>query len=199
GRILLINVPCGDYTITETEAPEGYVLDPDSQTETVSNGQTATFSFTNSLSATGPFRTIGFWKHQFSVSLFGRGDAQVSKEELINYLDYICTEYPDSDTLYESLCGTNQKERFLAAYKALSTSSSMEEKAKQQYLATLLNLAANPDDLNKLVDTNFDGIADMVFKDAIDLVQGILLDPGSTSADFEHAKDICDSINNMHE
>ena len=74
----------------------------------------------------------------------------------------------------------------------------MEQRAQQQYLATLLNLAANPDDLYKLVDTDFNGIADTVFADAIAQVEEILLDPNSSRRDFESAKDICDSINNMH-
>jgi len=66
-------------------------------------------------------------------------------------------------------------------------------------LATLLNLAANPDYLHELVDTDFDSVANTIFADAIAQVEQILLDSNSTRRDFESAKDICDTINNMRQ
>jgi len=65
-------------------------------------------------------------------------------------------------------------------------------------LATLLNLAANPGYLSQPVDTDGDGVPDTVFSAAIAQVETILLNPNSTTADFELAKDICESINNMY-
>ena len=147
----------------------------------------------------GPFGTIGFWQHQFKVHLFHRGDAQVSEDDLTNYLAYICTNYPDSAALYDRKPKDGEIS-LQEAYRALNLRrGSMERKAQQQYLATMLNLAANPDDLYNFVDTDFDGIADTVFADAIAQVEGILLGSKSHRRDFEVAKDICDSINNMHE
>lgn len=47
GVILLANVTCGNYSVTEDSAPEGYLLDPNPQSKTVSNGEMATFVSTN--------------------------------------------------------------------------------------------------------------------------------------------------------
>ena len=48
-----------------------------------------------------------------------------------------------------------------------------------------------------MVDTNYDGIVDSVFNDAIRTAEDILRDPEASNAELESAKDICDSINNM--
>jgi len=63
GRILLENVPCGEYTITETVAPGDYVRTTDSQTKTVTNGETATFSFVNTIEHDCVGLTPGYWKN----------------------------------------------------------------------------------------------------------------------------------------
>jgi hypothetical protein len=47
GVILLANVPCGNYTITEHSAPSGYVIVTGSQNVTVTDNQTETVEFTN--------------------------------------------------------------------------------------------------------------------------------------------------------
>ncbi|MFC1969666.1 collagen binding domain-containing protein, partial [Chloroflexota bacterium] len=47
GVILLANVPCGNYTITEHSAPPGYVIVTGSQNVTVTGNQTETVEFTN--------------------------------------------------------------------------------------------------------------------------------------------------------
>jgi len=63
GIVEIINIPCGNYTITETLAPEGYVRTTDSQTKTVSNGGTATFSFVNTIEHGCVGLTPGYWKN----------------------------------------------------------------------------------------------------------------------------------------
>jgi len=47
GIIRLVDIPCGNYTVAETKAPPGYVLDPTPQSKTVGNGEKATFEFYN--------------------------------------------------------------------------------------------------------------------------------------------------------
>ena len=48
--------------------------------------------------------------------------------------------------------------------------------------------------MDDMVDTDYDGVVDMKLKDAIALAEIIILNPAT---DYEQAKDICDSINNM--
>ena len=51
--------------------------------------------------------------------------------------------------------------------------------------------------LDDMVDTGYDGITDMTFKDALKTAEDRILDPNSSNDDLEGAKSICDSINNM--
>lgn len=39
----------GEYTVTETSAPDGYIMDPDAQTKTLRNNGSVTFTFVNTL------------------------------------------------------------------------------------------------------------------------------------------------------
>ncbi len=53
GTIRLENVPCGNYSITEVTAPQGYLIVTGSQNVTVTDNQTATADFTDSKGCSG--------------------------------------------------------------------------------------------------------------------------------------------------
>ena len=123
---------------------------------------------------TGDFRTIGFWKHQFAVATeVKKGKAQIPTE----VLEELLTEVSGNITLEE-------------AYSLLwLKKATMEQRATQQCLASMLNHANSAVATYEMVDTDYDGVPDMTFEDAMDdALQG---------TDFLNNKNICDSINNM--
>ena len=127
---------------------------------------------------TGDIRTIGFWKHQFGVATGNRkGKAQIDAGTLESYLPLYGIE-----TL-------NQGYTLLWLKKA-----TMAQRARQQCLASWLNYANNAVGSSTPVDTDYDGYTDSTFGDAMDEAEALI-----AAGDYEDAKDICDSINNMEE
>jgi hypothetical protein len=53
GVILIANVTCGNYTVTESKAPPGFVVSTDSQNVTVTHNSTETLEFTNTRECDG--------------------------------------------------------------------------------------------------------------------------------------------------
>ena len=135
----------------------------------------------------GDFRTIGFWKHQFS----GKGKQQLDDATLTAYLEAVryMSHVFDEQVPLASLADAKS---ILSLKKA-----SMKERATQQLLASWLNFAHGAAGLDELVDTDFDNVPDTPFAEALSQMEAILLNPGATDADFEGAKNIADSINNM--
>jgi hypothetical protein len=123
-------------------------------------------------------RTIGYWKHQI-----GAKKPHIDGDTMEAYINIVSemTEVFDDPTLEEV-------EDLLWLKK-----STIEERAVQQFLASWLNYANGAVALDSMVDTNYDSFADMRFKDAMSTAEDIIL----YGSDYELAKDICDSINNM--
>ena len=63
-----------------------------------------------------------------------------------------------------------------------------------QTLATWLNLAKAAVDLDELIDTNKDAIADTTFSDLIAEVEPNLLNPEATKDDLNQAKKLAESV-----
>jgi hypothetical protein len=70
--------------------------------------------------------------------------------------------------------------------------ATMAQRAQQQYLATLLNVKNGQLGLLSLVDINYDGIPDVPLSQALALALAAW-----NAGNYETAKSICDSINNM--
>ncbi len=129
----------------------------------------------------GEVRTIGFWKHQFNIATGGKGTAQIDATTLSGYLPI-------------SVFGT-EVGSLSAGYNLLwLKKATMQQRALQQCFATQLN-ALNGQLVDfSAVDTNYDGVADMSFASAMDEAQ-----TDFEAGNYEAAKSICDSINNMSE
>jgi len=69
------------------------------------------------------------------------------------------------------------------------------EKALTQTLAAWLNFAKGAVDLDELIDTDKDGIADTAFSDLIAEVEGILLNQDATKDDLNRAKKLAETAN----
>ena len=129
----------------------------------------------------GDFRTIGFWKHQFAVATSNNnGKAQISASDLQGLLDEL-------DANWTTFSGTTLGEGYDLLWLK---KASMEERARQQCFATLLNWANGAVAFGELVDTDYDGFPDTTFSDA--------MADALTGSDYENNKNICDSINNMN-
>ncbi|PKP59497.1 MAG: hypothetical protein CVT89_01185 [Candidatus Altiarchaeales archaeon HGW-Altiarchaeales-2] len=127
-------------------------------------------------------RTIGFWKHQFAVATGNnKGKAQINSAILQSYLpiDVFGNKIKTLDDGYKTLW---------------IRKASMKERAIQQCFATLLNFKNGAATNDSLVDTNYDKIADMKFSDAINTALSEF-----NGGNYEKAKNVCDSINNMDE
>jgi hypothetical protein len=182
-----IVLPCGQETDTTTfpDRPPGHFLsaeicvgdliDPEPPEEPGEWG----------------LRTIGFWKHQFNTAMgYKNGHNHIPYETLMYYIGEISSqstveEFQELSNLVDAL-----------AILELRGKHTMREKALQQTLATWLNFVSDGD---QDVDTDCDGIEDMLLSEALAFIESILTDPGATHEELELAKDMADCINNSGE
>jgi hypothetical protein len=126
-------------------------------------------------------RTIGFWKHQVKCALQNK-KAQVDKATLRSFLPIWilgCVRVDSLTEMYEILWLKN---------------ATMRQRAQQQYLATMLNIAWGQIEWSDYVDTNYDGKPDMTLWKAM-----LTANLAFNWRYYELAKNICDSINNSGE
>jgi hypothetical protein len=128
-------------------------------------------------------RSTGFWKTQFKAHLNGKGKAQVSANDLEQYLDQISTDSP----IFE-FTGT-RKQKFIQAYKILNppVHASMEAKLKSQLLALWLNHASS-----WAGGWTIDGMT------ALQIIQGsenALLNHQTTQ--YQYWKNLCERFNTL--
>jgi hypothetical protein len=134
--------------------------------------------------------TIGFWKNREDGKLgtlqhFPDGEFEAVKAEAVS----ISTVFASKAGLVEALTSKGQRD--------------IEERARQQLAALLLNIAAGtlfPDNtkcrlfLGNQIDTDGNGTADMTVGEALTLIESNIL--SGDPALQEQAKDLADDINN---
>lgn len=130
--------------------------------------------------ALGDPRTIGFWKHQLATATgASRGRQHVETATLEGWLPLTVFDvtFTSLDELYDALW---------------ISGAPMQDRAVQQCLATSLNVAWGEADWMSEVDLDGDGAIDAelweLWQDAEDAY---------ASGDYEYAKDICDTLNNL--
>jgi len=195
--------PYGTSGLATANAPAGWVFDHwvtvgnVEVSSTTSNPTTFTIRCGGELTAvfiqrgTGDFGTIGYWKHVFYVWKTGKGTFK-------EYIEAILEDYLERINATSTVFNENYTLTTNSAYDLLwNHDSSMRIRALKQCLASWLNWADGATSMTQMVDTNYDGIPDMTFGDAMEIVENILRDSNSSWEDLEYAKNICDSINNM--
>jgi len=195
--------PYGTSGLATANAPAGWVFDHwvtvgnVEVSSTTSNPTTFTIRCGGELTAvfiqrgTGDFGTIGYWKHVFYVWKTGKGTFK-------EYIEAILEDYLERINATSTVFSENYTLTMNSAYDLLwNHDSSMRTRALKQCLASWLNWADGATTMTQMVDTNYDGIPDMTFGDAMEIVEDILRDSNSSWEDLEYAKNICDSINNM--
>ncbi|RJO71743.1 MAG: hypothetical protein C4523_03910 [Myxococcales bacterium] len=123
----------------------------------------------------GDPRTIGFWKHQVS----GCGRPQVARRTIESWLPLQVFDVRIAS--FRQLRGVLDLGR-----------ATMRQRAVQQCTATKLNIAYGELSMGSWVDTDGDGAGDSTVADALDFASDAYF-----ARDYETAKDICDTINNL--
>src|SRR3990170_5140944 len=131
-------------------------------------------------------RTIGYWKHQFDVYVSGRGQAQENSAQLEDYLDLVHLHF-NVLGIYIDL----ENFDFQDAKNVLTVQGGrlMEDRAKQQLFALLLNFASGRIGNETVVSKE-----GRVAAEAVTYVASLIKD--GDPANDELAKSICDLINN---
>jgi len=137
-----------------------------------------------SLEGTG--KTIGFWKHQNTVALAGRGRAQYGAATLQGFLDAVEALYLPEPFQFDD------SSEFAHALDILSSTSSDEfDLLAKQLLGTELNYVAG---------LGLSGDGALLQEQIILLGETILANPGNyTREEVLAVKDVCDAINNSGE
>jgi hypothetical protein len=138
-------------------------------------------------------RTAGYWADQFRSYLTGRGRSALDQATLqcylaiAGYMSQVFDEETDAST-FELAHGVLRVNQNNGDMKALFD---------RQLLAAWLNFANGSMELDELVDTDGDGIADTRFADAVAAGEAVRLDPNATRAQLEEQKNILERINLM--
>ena len=185
-----------------TEGASGWQLTSD---PIVMDGPKTATALWEASQAYGDIRTIGFWRHQFTVwyrttlKIKGAGTAQVSVQELNAYLTYIWTNSDYFKAKYPTGITRMNAYELLAPLKV----HTMKEAAEQQLFALWLNFAAKTFFWNTELSQStlyayckydlWDGAGLQTIGEAIRWAEAELT---NTNGNYEAAKTVCDSINN---
>ncbi|MEM3666847.1 MAG: hypothetical protein QW222_07195 [Candidatus Bathyarchaeia archaeon] len=151
----------------------------------------------------GDVRTVGFWRHQFTVWYRtevlklkkGTGTAQVSVQELLGYLKLIRTNSEYFDDLIPDP-DSNPNGALMYAYTLLAPlkAHTMKEAAEQQLFAVWLNLARKAFFTYQELSQSLEYIYQTY--DLKTIAEAIQWCEANISTQAAAVKDICDSINN---
>ncbi len=138
----------GNYLVV-IHSPLGYEVPSAETVISLCCNTDATVNFNLTCSnTTGSPRSIGFWKHQFSVATGGKGSAQVTAETLCNLLNAIQQHFNEHTTnpveVYQPPASNSCADKLNTGNLILNSKGSVPKtvKARQQLFALLLNVAA---------------------------------------------------------
>lgn len=182
-----------DYYVSLV-APLGYTSDIQEVPVSVLSNQVVAADFSLACSeATGSQRGSGFWKHELAVAVGGKGNSQLDAETLCGYLDNIENHFNHNEinqvVVYDpppsGLCA--DKLAVASALLNLTGRQEMIARARQHFMATLLNVAAGHAALHEIVSE--DGAT---LSQAITHIDGLIDDP---EGDHELAKNLAEALN----
>jgi hypothetical protein len=139
-------------------------------------------------------RAIGFWKHQIGVATGGRGQAQVDETTLCSQLDLIAAHFGNNAInqviVYEPPASGVCADKLEVTKQLLNLPGSVEmiDRARQQLMALLLNVAAG-----YISQTGVISADGATVSQAITYCDNQIDSP---LGNYERAKSIADLINN---
>jgi len=138
-------------------------------------------------------RSAGYWQDQFRSHLTGRGHSDFDRATLECYL--AITGYMSE--VFDEERNASTFELAHGVLRVNQNGGNMMQQFDRQLLAAWLNFANGSIEYDEMVDTNGDGIADIVFLDAVSVAEAVRLDPNATRAQLEEQKNILGRINLM--
>lgn len=183
----------GDYNVVPV-TPLGYTPTPHEQVVTVANSQTTTLNFAlHCDTPSGDVQSVNFWKHQVGVAAKGKGSAAEDAEALCGYLDLIASHFNSNEVnpvvVYMPPASGECDEKLTSAATLLNLngSAAMRDKARQDLLALLLNVASGR--LGTMSVISLDGAT---VSQAITYCDNLIDSP---SGNYAKAKSIAEDIN----
>jgi hypothetical protein len=195
GHFTFGGLQLGSYEVVIV-TPLGYLADANSKPVAVNESGLefgVDFALTCQTITAQP-RTIGYWKHQVNVYLTGRGNAQESLSAMVGYIDELLVHFNQNITnpvlIYvpEAMNTTDELVK-LDQLLTVNKNGTMNDRAKQQLLALLLNVVSG-----KIAQTQVISPNGATVSQAITYCNDLIQD-GDASND-ETAKTIADLINN---
>ncbi|MHA2028028.1 MAG: LamG-like jellyroll fold domain-containing protein [Candidatus Kariarchaeaceae archaeon] len=186
GEYSFNEVPEGDYQVMIVE-PLGYVSDGNPKEATVVADETTIVDFNlTEVVVMNNARSKGYWKHQFDVYVRGRGNAQESEQDLLDYIALVQDHYNLHYDIFTDLTTLEEWQDVLS----LRGNHPMVERAKQHLAALLMNMVSNK--IGQYTVVTDDG------RDVGDVIQHVsfMIEDGDDSND-ELAKDLAESVNNQ--
>jgi hypothetical protein len=184
----------GDY-IASIVPPLGYLSDSDEQEITVQSSDITVDFHLARTEMMGQQRGLGFWKHQPTVYLTGRGKADIQKATFCRFLNNIRVHFNENRSnpiiIYDVTQPANQRDSLVAVSNLLSPDepAAVNTRARQHLMALLLNVASSK--LPQWAKISRDSAT---VSQAITYCYSLIMD-GNESND-ELAKDIAETINN---
>jgi hypothetical protein len=194
GHYQIDSLEAGDY-MTTIVTPLSYAAVEDEVSTTVVAGEVATADFSlTCLDITPSQRSIGFWKHQVGVASGGNGNAQIDGATLCDYLDAVEVHFNNNRInevkVYVPPASDLCADKLWVAKDLLNLKGNVAvtDRAKQQLMALLLNVAAGKLSLREAISVDGANVSQ-----AITYCDSLIDKP---MGDHETAKTICDWINN---
>jgi len=186
GEYSFIDVPIGNYQVMIVE-PLGYMVDLNPKPAVVLANETTTVDFSlTEVVVLNNARSKGYWKHQFDVYVKGRGHAEESEQDLIDYIALVHQHYT---LYYDIFTDVNTNEEWQAIL-SLKGNHPMADRAKQHLSALILNMVSNKIGQYTVVTADGRGVGDVV-----QYVSELIIDGDDTNDEL--AKDLAESVNNQ--
>jgi hypothetical protein len=195
GHFSFPGLPVGEYEVIIV-TPLGYLADANIKPVLVNEtglSVAVNFALTCQTITAEPL-TIGYWKHQVNCYLTGKGKAQESLSAMVSYIGLILTHFNQNITnpvlIYvpEALT-TNDEMVKLDQLLTVNKGGTMNDRAKQQLLALLLNVVSG-----KIAQTHVISQNGATVSQAITYCNDLIQD--ANASNDETAKTIADQINN---
>jgi hypothetical protein len=195
GNFTFAGLSLGEYEVVIV-APLGYLADANSKMVLV-NESGMSFAVDFALACqpivSNPL-TIGYWKHQVNVYLTGKGKAQESLSDMVHYIDLILEHFNQNITnpvlIYVPNANNTTDELVkLDQLLTVNKNATMNDRAKQQLLALLLNVVSG-----KIAQTQKISSNGATVSQAITYCNDLIQD--AVASNDEQAKTIADTINN---
>ncbi len=197
GEYCFLELLADEYTVSIV-TPLGFTVDAETRVITLGPSENATVDFHLACQEIEPAqRTIGYWKHQANSLVTGKGNPHETMADMIGYMHAMREHFNEHVynpvIVFEADVGPDATgaDSLLALRQMLKVNhgKNMLERAKQQMIALLLNVASLKLSQAEIISEDGANVSQ-----AITYCNEIITD--QVAVDYEVAKTIADEINN---